>query len=128
LYFNISNFHDLGTYLLVRFGAILSSSKTFSAIAAQCHCATLEFDVLEMNARIQNRDLKILNNQLQLFLSLTCLLSTHPYKQGCQIFLVQHTKTGKIYQTTTKYVKYPQNKPNGRKYTKWSQHMYTKWS
>jgi hypothetical protein len=27
--------------------------------------------------------------------------------QGCQIFLVQNTKTGKIYQITTKYTKWP---------------------
>jgi hypothetical protein len=54
--------------------------------------------------------------------------------QGCQIFLVQHTKKGKIYheifhkkyQMAIKYIKWPYNLPNshkiyqmGIKYTKW---------
>jgi hypothetical protein len=32
--------------------------------------------------------------------------------QVCQIFLVQHTKTGEMYQMTTKYAKLLQNIPN----------------
>jgi hypothetical protein len=32
-----------------------------------------------------------------------------------RFFLVQHTKTGKIYQKTIQYTKQPQNIPNGRK-------------
>jgi hypothetical protein len=31
-----------------------------------------------------------------------------------RFFLVQHTKTGKIYQITTKYTERPYNVPNGR--------------
>jgi hypothetical protein len=37
-------------------------------------------------------------------------------KQGCQIFLgTKYQKTGKNYQITTKFNKYPQNLLNGRK-------------
>jgi hypothetical protein len=33
--------------------------------------------------------------------------------QDCQIFLVQHTKTGKNIPKTVKFYKWPQNRPNG---------------
>jgi hypothetical protein len=35
--------------------------------------------------------------------------------QGCHIFLVQHTKTGKKHQIATKFAKLPQNVPNYHK-------------
>jgi hypothetical protein len=36
-------------------------------------------------------------------------------EQGCQIFMVQHTKTGKIYQMTTKCTQRLLKIPNGRR-------------
>jgi hypothetical protein len=56
--------------------------------------------------------------------------------RAARLFLVQHTKTGKMFQKTikkqmaTKYTKWPQNIPNGHKiyqmatkYTKWPQNI-----
>jgi hypothetical protein len=40
-------------------------------------------------------------------------------------FLIQHTKTGKIYQITVKYIKWPQNRPNGHKIYQMDQYITT---
>jgi hypothetical protein len=40
----------------------------------------------------------------------------HAYgNQGCQIFLVQHSKRGKVHQMTIKNTKWPKNIPYDRK-------------
>jgi hypothetical protein len=38
-----------------------------------------------------------------------------PCNKVARFFLAQHTKTGEIYQITTTYTKWSQNRPNGRK-------------
>jgi hypothetical protein len=42
-----------------------------------------------------------------------------------RFFLIQPTKKGKIYQMATKYTKWPQNIPNGRKIDQMAKNVHT---